>query len=143
MMTTEAPLSQQELDAIYDRNTYHGPLPSRSEPPKPVEPSRHPLAGNRPGVRSTSRKALKKVNIGPKQAQVLAALHMSDHALCDLEILDYLNSYSVDAGSWKINAVVARRNELVAMGKVEEKARYSCPMTPNKCIHWTVVEAWG
>lgn len=138
MMTTD------DLEAIYERNTYRGPLPSRTEPPKPTEPPRHPLAGNRPGVRSTSRKALKKVNIGPKQAQVLAAIHMSDHAVCDLEILDYLNRYSVDAGNWKINAVVGRRNELVAMGKIEEKNRHACSQTPNSVIHWTVVtEARG
>lgn len=132
MMATEYTAEEQRF---MDRITFKGELPQ----PKPKEePQPHPLAGRTPGVRSTSRKALKgiKPTLGLKQRQVLTALQFHDKPLCDLELLDYLNASTVD--KWKINMVNGRRHDLLEMGLIKEAGRWPCSKTRNRVIHWRV-----
>lgn len=130
-----------EEQAIYDRNTYHGPLPQRSEPPKAVEPTRHPLAGNRPGVRNTSRKALNTVKLSDDEHQVYIALKMHDRSLCDAELLAYLKASTTKGDKWEINQVTGRRHSLLTKGLIEEHNRRKCShSTTVATIHWAVAE---
>lgn len=124
--------------AYMDRYTYRPPKPL-PEAAEPVEPTKHPLAGNRPGVRSTSRKALAQEmsqdKLGPKQAELLRLLQSAKRPACDAEIGKALG--------WSINRVTARRNDLVEMGKVEEAFRDIYPATGKRVIFWRAVEARG
>lgn len=131
-------MTTDDLEALYERNTYRGPLPSRTEPPKPTEPSRHPLAGNRPGVRSTSRKALGTVRVSDDEAVILAVLRMHDRSLCDREILDYCQKFTDKGGRWDINQISGRRNGLLTKGLIEEDARWRCTHSTVGVIHWRI-----
>lgn len=46
----------EENRKLHDRNTYRGPYPNGPLPQLRTRPTRHPLAGRTPGVRSFSRK---------------------------------------------------------------------------------------
>lgn len=124
-----------EEQAIYDRNTYRGPLPARTEPPKPAEPTVHPLAGRSPGVRSTSRQALKSIKskLGPRQMEVLRTIQGAKRPVNDRELTGFLG--------WPVSSVNARRNELVEMGKVKEAFRRVDPATNKRVIYWAAVTA--
>lgn len=132
MMTAKLP---PEVEAIYDRNTYRGPLPKRNEPATPPDSQRHPLAGRSASVRSTSRKALAsiKAELGPKQAELLRAIQQSRRPINDRELTGYLG--------WSVSSITGRRNELVEMGKVEEAFRAVDPKTEKRVIYWRSVEA--
>lgn len=123
-----------EEQAIYDRNTYRGPVPARTEPPKSAEPTVHPLAGRTPGVRSTSRQALKSIGskLGPRQMELLRAVQTAKRPLNDRELVAHLG--------WPVSSVNARRNELVEMGKVREAFRDVDPATGKRVIYWTAAE---
>lgn len=128
-----------EEQAFYDRNTYRGPLPTRTDPPTATKPQRHPLAGRTPGVRSTSRKALKTVKLSDDERAVFVALQMHDLSLCDLELLDYLKKFTVKGENWEINQVNGRRHGLLTKGLIEEDARWKCEHSTVGVIHWKVV----
>ncbi|WP_241473810.1 hypothetical protein [Mycolicibacterium neoaurum] len=136
MMTYQ--LSPEE-QAIYDRNTYRGPLPKQVEAVAPVKPTRHPLAGRTPGVRATSRTALKNVKIGEDEAAVLAVLRMHNRSLCDREILDYCQKFTDKGSRWDINQINGRRHGLLTKGLIEEDARWKCDHSSVPTIHWKVV----
>ncbi|WP_083266913.1 winged helix-turn-helix domain-containing protein [Mycolicibacterium porcinum] len=120
--------------AYMDRNTYRPPKPL-PEASQPVKPTKHPLAGRTPGVRSTSRKAFSREvapSIGDKQLKLLVALQMNGgKPMCNQEVAEALN--------WPINSVTPRMNELVEMGKVEEKYRGIYAKTNRRVIFWGVV----
>ncbi|MFI2837583.1 hypothetical protein [Mycolicibacterium sp. PDY-3] len=136
MMTAE----QERAEAIYDRNTYRGPLPERSSPPTPVKPTRHPRAGHAPGVRSTSRNALATVKLGDDERVVFNVLKMHDRSLCDSELLTYCRKYTDKGERWKINQINGRRFGLLQKGLIEEDARWQCDNSVVPVIHWKVVE---
>jgi predicted transcriptional regulator len=117
-----------EEEKFYAARTFIGPLPT----PKPKDDRPHPLAGNKPGVRATSRQALKSIEheLSDKQQEVLATLQMARRPINDREIAKYLG--------WTINSVTARRNELVELGKVIEYKRATDPQTKRRVIYWTV-----
>lgn len=117
MLATES----ADIEALYERNTWHGPVPERKAA---VEPTRHPLAGNKPGVRSTSRKALKTVMLGEDERIVFEVLRMHDRSLCDAELLDYLRKFTDKGERWQINQVNGRGNSLLNKGLIEEHARW-------------------
>ncbi len=124
-----------EEQAIYDRNTYRGPVPARTEPPKPVAPTVHPLAGRTPGVRSTSRQALKSIGskLGPRQMEVLRTIQGAKRPVNDREI--------VAQTGLALSSVCGRRNELVEMGRVKEAFRDVDPATGKRVIYWRASEA--
>lgn len=125
--------------AYMDRNTYRPPKPL-PEASKPVEPTKHPLAGRTPGVRSTSRKALKTVNLSTDESAVFTVLKMHDRSLCDAELLDYLRKFTDKGDKWSINQVTGRRNSLMTKGLIEEDARWKCERSTLAVIHWAVAE---
>lgn len=133
-MTAEDPA----VTALYDRNTYRGPLPRRTEPATPPEPQRHPLAGRSSGVRSTSRKALQTVKLGDDERTVFVALKMHDRSLCDSELLTYCRRYTDKGERWKINQINGRRFGLLRKGLIEEDARWQCENSIVPVIHWRV-----
>lgn len=118
-----------EEQAIYDRMTYRGPLPT----PKPKDELKpHPLAGRTPGVRLTSRQAFKSIQkeLSEKQREVYVAIQMSKRPVNDRELVGFLGV--------SISSLTARRNELVELGKIEEAFRQVDPKTNRRTIYWKV-----
>lgn len=109
---------------------------SQVETTEPTPPAKHPLTGKTPGVRSTSRKAFHnqvQPTLGDKQLKVLVAIQMNGgKPMCNQEIAEALR--------WPINSVTPRVNELVELGKVEEKYRDNYAKTQRRVIFWGVVE---
>lgn len=140
---TGSAYTPEEL-AFMNRHTVPYPTP-KTETAAPVGPSVHPLAGRTPGVRSTSRKALKTVKVSDDEATVFTVLKMHDQPMCDREILDYCRKYTDKGGKWDINQVNGRRNGLLKKGLIEETPRHKCAVsTVVPVIHWKVVaEAEG
>lgn len=142
MATEESPLTAAELEAAYAKNTYTPPTPL-PEAQASAKPTRHPLAGKTPGVRSTSRKALKIVKISADEATVLAVMRMRGESMCDREILDYCLKFTDKGDQWDINQITGRRNGLMTKGHIEEDARWKCDHSKSNVgvIHWKVTEA--